>query len=260
MAAEPEVRVAIEDHGERGRVATVTFDDARRLNLLGTPMLKQAVSAIEGLADRRDLRAVVVTGAGERAFIGGADIREFAEFNEASAVEFITRIHHLCDAVRRLPVPSIAKIRGYCLGAGMEVAAACDLRAADGTARFGMPEVRVGVPSVIEAALLPGLIGWGKTRELLFTGEMIDADEAERCGFLESRVEAGELDGRVAAWIESILDSGPEAIRLQKRLITAWETLPLPEAIRHGIGVFGEAYRTDEPGRYAGKFLNRRKG
>jgi enoyl-CoA hydratase len=257
--SEPNVRTDYELRGERGKIARITLEHPERLNVLGTPMLEKATAAFAELASREEVRVVVLSGAGERAFIGGADIREFSEFDESAAVAFITRIHRLCDAIRRTPVPVIARIQGFCLGAGMEVAGACDMRAAERGARFGMPEVRVGVPSVIEAALLPGLIGWGKTRELLLTGDTMDAEAAERAGFLEAVVDAGALDARVEGWIESILESGPKAIRLQKRLIGEWETLRLDEAIRRGIETFGEAYRTDEPKRFTQKFFDRRK-
>lgn len=259
MKAESKVRTEFEGWGVDGSVARITLDCPERLNVLGTPMLEKATDAFQALAGRDDLRAVVLSGSGERAFIGGADIHEFAEFDEKRAVAFITRIHVLCESIRKTPVPVIARIRGFCLGAGMEVAAACDLRAATEGSRFGMPEVRVGVPSVIEAALLPGLIGWGKTRELLLTGETIGAAEAQQAGFLEAVTPAEGLDSKVDAWLGAILESGPKAIRLQKRLISEWETLDLKSAIERGIATFGEAYRTDEPRTYAGHFLNRKR-
>lgn len=257
---EPRVDLRIEPYREEGNVAWLAFDQTRRLNVLGTPMLVKTIETLESLGEREDIRAVVLTGAGERAFIGGADIREFAAFDEPLAVEFIARIHRVCELIRHLPFPSIARIRGFCLGAGMEVAAACDMRAADTTSKFGMPEVRVGVPSVIEAALLPGLIGWGKTRELLLTGEMIDAEEAERCRFLEALTPPKKLDRKVESWLDSILASGPRAIQLQKSLIREWEELPIRDAILRGVTVFGETYRSDEPRRYARQFLDRKRG
>src|SRR6185503_218248 len=113
-------------------------------------------------------RVVVLTGAGERAFIGGADINEMAELDEESARVFISQLHEACAALRNLPVPVIARISGYCLGAGLEIAASCDLRVAADHSTFGMPEVRVGIPSVIEAALLPRLIGWGMAARLIY--------------------------------------------------------------------------------------------
>ena len=105
------------------------------------------------------------------------------------AHEVHTWVHHACDAIRALPVPVIARVNGYCFGAGMEIAASCDMRIGVTTAKFGMPEVRFGIPSGMEACLLPQLIGWGKTRELVYTGDHIDAAEAYRCGFLEKLVE-----------------------------------------------------------------------
>ena len=120
-----------------------------------------------------------------RAFIGGADIRELAELTPETTHAFISRLHLACAAIRRLQVPVIARIHGYCLGAGVEIAASCNLRVAGQSATFGMPEVKVGIPSVIEAALLHGLIGAGRTRELVYTGEPITATEAERCGLVE---------------------------------------------------------------------------
>src|SRR5689334_15819468 len=145
-----------------------------------------------------------------------------ATLDEGGAREFITLLHRACDALRRLPVPVIARIDGYALGAGLELAAACDIRIAAAGARFGMPEVKVGIPSVIEAALLPSLIGWGRTRRLLYTGDTIDAAEAERWGLVERCVPTAELDGAIDAALDAILACGARAIRLQKALIREW--------------------------------------
>ena len=113
----------------------------------------------------------------------------------------------------------IARVNGYALGAGLEVAAACDLRIASSNAVFGMPEVKVGIPSVVEAALLPGLIGWGRTRELLLFGENIDAATALAWGLVEQVVAPDALDAAVEARLASLLGAGPQAVRLQKKLI-----------------------------------------
>src|SRR5689334_11003081 len=141
-----------------------------------------------------------------------------ATLDEGGAREFITLLHRACDALRRLPVPVIARIEGYALGAGLEVAAACDIRIASENARFGMPEVKVGIPSVIEAALLPSLIGWGRTRRLLLTGETVDAATALRWGLVEEVVPPAALDMAVERSLDAILACGPRAIRLQKEL------------------------------------------
>lgn len=237
-------------------VARVTIENAAKLNTLNRAMMTALVAAVELLAGDDGLRAVVLRGAGERAFIGGADIAEMATLDAASARDFITLVHRSCDVFRRLAVPAIACIEGWTLGAGLEVAAACDLRIAANTARFGMPEVRVGIPSVVEAALLPGLIGWGRTRRLLLTGETIDAATALSWGLVEDVVPPAQLEDAVEKALSGILASGARAIRLQKALISAWETLPLADAIQRGVDCFATAWETDEPRGLMQRFLD----
>ena len=183
----------------------------------------------------------MLTGAGERAFIGGADLNELGALCADSARLFITRLHQACKAIRDCPVPVIGRVNGFCLGAGLEVAASCDFRAAAETAQFGMPEVVMGLPSVIEAALLPGLIGWGKTREMLLTGAMYSAAEALAMGFVQKVVPAGELDAAVEHWLAAICRATPEAVRSQKALMNRWERVSVEEGIlrRHRCPVRG---------------------
>ncbi len=244
-------------HG--GAVARVAIDNQRKLNTLNTPLLEEAIGALRVLAKDDTLRAVVITGAGEKAFIGGADINEMAGLTNASAREFITKVHGICKAIRDLPMPAIARIDGYCLGAGLEVAASCDLRAASTRSVFGMPEVKVGVPSVVEAALMPRLIGWGRTAEMLLTGENIDAETAGRWGFVERVTALDKLDEAVEGWLHSILDNGPKAVRIQKALMRRWERLALDEAVASGIDAFAQSMDSDEPNRLMGNFVKRKR-
>jgi enoyl-CoA hydratase len=200
------------------------------------------------LAADEALRAVVLTGAGPKAFTAGADINEMATIgNAASARTFIMRLHRCCDAIRNLPVPVIARIHGYCFGGGLEIAAACDVRIASEAATFGMQEVKIGIPSVIEAALLPALIGWGRTREILYLGETFSAADALAWRLVERVVPAAALDQAVEDWIGKLLTSAPRAVRLQKRLIRQWEDLPLSAAVAAGIDAFAASYETGEP-------------
>lgn len=259
----PQVVVRIEQRDADGRVASVTISNERKLNTLNSALLEEFADRMEELAGDEALRAVVLTGAGNRAFIGGADIDEMARLDAVSARAFISRLHRCCDALRELPVPVIARIAGYALGAGLELAAACDLRIAADTARFGMPEVKLGIPSVIEAALLPSLIGWGRTRQMLLLGETITSAEAAEWGLVEmvvpiSESSSGALDLAVEAWVSSILQAGPRAIRLQKKLIRRWEDLPISDAVRAGVDAFAAAWETDEPRRTMQEFLARR--
>jgi enoyl-CoA hydratase/carnithine racemase len=249
------VIVAREDRSEGGHVLRFTIDNVAKLNSLNRALAEEIVAAAAPLADDADLRLVILTGAGERAFVGGADIGELAALDQTSAREFITLVHRCCDVFRRLPVPVIARIDGYALGAGLELAAACDLRVASNRAVFGMPEVRVGIPSVVEAALLPQLIGYGRARRLLLTGVTIDAEEAQAWGLVDAVAAPDALDAMVERFAETLLAAGPQAIRLQKRLIRDWQELPAEAAIARGIDIFAEAYATDEPRRMAGARL-----
>ncbi len=247
------------DARERGSIAHLTIDNRAKLNTLDSALMREFVASVEGLAEHTDLRVLVVSGAGEKAFIGGANIVEMAALDRASAGHFITLVHHCCDALRRLPVPVIARIDGYALGAGLEVAASCDLRVATTRAQFGMPEVKVGLPSVVEAALIPGLIGYGRARELMMLGEVIDAETALRWGLIERMVAPEALDAEVEKVVVSLLAAGPQAVRRQKSLMRAWEKLPMDGAIVAGIDAFVRTYELDEPTRMLSAFVKRKR-
>jgi enoyl-CoA hydratase/carnithine racemase len=251
------VELSVLDRPE-GFVARLTVDNQAKLNVLNSYLIRQLTSAVAGLQQDERLRVLVLTGAGNRAFIGGADVNEMVGLHPDSAREFVSRLHDACAGLRSLPVPVIARIDGYCLGAGLEIAASCDLRIGSAGSSFGMPEVKVGIPSVIEAALLPRLIGWGRTRELLLTGRQITSELASEWGLVERVVASADLDSSVADWVEAIVQAGPRAVRLQKALIREWESLTLDQAIERGTEAFSEAYATDEPRMMMSRFLNRR--
>jgi enoyl-CoA hydratase/carnithine racemase len=241
-------------------VARVTIAHEAKLNTLNPDLMRSFIACMADLSADPTLRAVVLTGGGPKAFVGGADITVMAGLADGAAARgFITLVHGCCAAVRECPVPVIARVNGWTLGAGLELAASCDMRVAASHAQFGMPEVRVGIPSVVEAALLPGLIGWGRTRRLLLLGETIDAVEAESWGLVERVVPATELDRAIEEWLEHLSTAGAAALRLQKRLIREWENLPLRDAISAGVDAFVEAWQTDEPRRMLGAFAARRR-
>ena len=248
------------DRRESGVVANIVFDNARRLNVLNPPALLDLTEAFLGLARENDLRCVVFSGAGGRAFIGGADINHMATMKHPEdGRRFITMIHKLCQAIRDCPVPVICRMEGYTLGAGLEVAAACDMRIAADNAHFGMPEVRVGVPSVVEAALLPRLIGWGRTSRLLLTAETIDASTADRWGMVEQVVPLAGLDAAVGTCVDAIIEATPLAVRAQKRLMRRWERLPLDEAVQAGIDAFAQSVSDGEHLERMTAFINRKR-
>jgi enoyl-CoA hydratase/carnithine racemase len=242
-----------------GAVASVAINNAARLNCLGQAQIISFIDAVSALADDPDLRVLIVTGEGNRAFVGGANLHELGELNPSRARDFLTLIHRMCKVLRDLPVPVIARVNGFCLGAGLELMAACDMHIASDNALFGMPEVKIGLPSVVEAALLPQLIGWGRTRLLLYTGDNIDAPTAIAWGLVEKIVPAADLDSALDRWVQSIVQSGPKAIRLQKELIREWEAMPVSDAIEAGIRCIHRAYQSDEPTRMVGAAIQRLK-
>ena len=248
-------------------VGTITVSNPEKLNIVNTKLLDQVVDACIALTDMPSLRAVVLTGATSpskaASFIGGADISEMSSLQSPDAARtFITKIHMACRALRGLSVPVIARVNGFALGAGLEIMAACDLRICTSSSVFGMPEVKIGIPSVIEAALLPGLIGWGRTRRLLYLAENFDAAEAERWGLIECVVsDEKELDAVVNDWVEKLAITGPRAIKSQKKLINKWENSSLEQAIQAGIDAFAEAFEQGgpEPKKMMAKFMNRKR-
>ena len=245
---------------DAGVVAHLVFDNARRLNVLNPSALHDLTATFHALSTEEDLRVVVFSGAGGRAFIGGADINHMAGMRTSEdGRAFITMVHKLCQSIRDCPVPVICRLEGYTLGAGLEVAAACDLRIATDTAHFGMPEVKVGVPSVVEAALLPRLIGWGRTSWMLLTAENIDSRKAEAWGMVEEVVETAKIDAAVERCVHSIVDATPLAVRAQKRLMRRWERLPLDEAVQAGIDSFAQSVAEGEHIERMGAFVNRKR-
>ncbi len=245
------------DRDSRG-VVRLTICNAGALNILGTPVIDDLREGLRALATDERIRALVLAGGSERSMIGGADIKEMARLDQASAERFIAGLGDLCEAVRAFPAPVVARMPGWCLGGGLEVAAACDFRIAAHDARFGMPEVRVGIPSVIHAALLPRLIGWGRARWLVMTGENIDAPTALAWGLIDAMAPPGGLDAAIERTIESLLACGPEALRAQKALLRQWEELPLTESINLSIAVFGRSFLSGEPQRMMQRFIDRK--
>ena len=219
-------------------MARIFLNRPEKVNALDSVHLEELLTSIEAAAHPA-IRVVVLGGRG-RAFCGGADVNELDRLTAHTAGAFVGRIHRVCAALRRLPVPVVAALHGAVIGAGLEIAAACDLRiAAEGT-RFAMPEVRRGIPSVVEAALLPRLMGSGRAAWLVLTGEPIDARRAYEWGLVEEV--CANLDEGIARVCNSLLNGDPQALKLQKALLQLWEEAPLAESIKESIARFAEAH------------------
>ena len=239
-------------------VARLVLCNAGSLNIVGTPAIDALRAGLAELAKRPGLRVLVFAAASEKAFIGGADIKEMATLDQASAERFIANLRDLCEAVRHFPVPVVARLPGWCLGGGLEVAMACDLRIAAADARFAMPEVKVGIPSVIHAALMPRLIGWARARWLILTAATIDAGTARDWGLVDAVAGPAGLDAEVEKAVTAILACAPGAIATQKKLLRDWEDLSLTDSVAVSVPAFGESFLTGEPQRLMRAFLDRK--
>ena len=226
------------DRERRGDVEIIRLA-APPLHLLGSKLITALTDAFTGIAADPP-RAVVLHCGG-----AGADVREMVEFNEGTARRFITALHTACRAIRDLDAPVVAAIEGPCLGAHLEVAGACDVRVATRTARFGMPEIKVGMPSVIDAWWLAQICGLGHAAALVFDGTMIDAAEAHRIGLVNRVVDDG-LDEAVLSWAQEFARNAPAALVQQKRVLRDWTDEAYREAAARSIERFVAAIRSGQ--------------
>jgi enoyl-CoA hydratase/carnithine racemase len=236
--------------------AWVTLDRPP-LNLIVPDLIDELRAAFDALARDPSVRVAVVTGAG-RAFTAGMQVQVLRDLTPVTAKALITSLHEAVHAVHDAPFPTLAMVNGPCLGAGFELAMACDLRVASAGAQLGLPEVKVGAPSVIEAALLPALVGPGRAAEMLLTGESVTAEQALEWGLVNRVAPADKLEAVTAELVEKILACAPPAIRLQKELMVRWRNTDLASAVRIGINAFAQNYTTGEAREAALAFLEKR--
>jgi len=240
-----------------GAVAWVTLDRAAKLNVLNSALIAEAMHAFADLGALDPPKVIVLRGAG-RAFVAGADVREMRELDPNGARAFITSLHSLFATIAGIPPLVIAAVHGPALGAGCELVAVCDLRIATEGATFGMPEVRVGMPSVIEAAVLVPLIGLGHTQHLVYTGDVIDAREAHRIGLINKVVPEAALETEAAALAQRLAAYSGTALRLQKSLVRRWYyNEAFDRAIKQGIDHYASAFETADPRDAIDAFLSR---
>jgi len=227
------------------------------LNLFEPGLIAALRDAFDTLARDSAIRAVVLQGRG-RAFTAGMDVNVLRRLDVTSAKTLISGLCAAIDAVHRAPFPVIAAVHGPCLGAGFELALACDLRISASDGLFGLPEVRVGVPSVIQAALLAPLDGPGRAAELLLLGTTIDAARAAEWGLVNRVVEPAGLAAAVDETVAGLRRCGLAALRLQKELMIRWRETDLRAAVQAGIDAFATAYAGPEPAEGAAAFLEKR--
>lgn len=247
--------IELKDHGNG--VVSLHLARPDKRNALNSEMVLALQDAGRSLAQNDELRVVVLEGSGDRVFSAGADINELSGLNPDTARAFITNLYQAIEAIRNIPVPVICKIQGACIGGAMELAAACDLRITSINATFCMPEVRVGIPSVIQAALLPRLMGKGRADWMVLSGDVIDAGTAYEWGFIEKCVEPDQLNSTTEDAVQSILSSAPQAVRTQKHLCRGWDDQSTDTAIGVSIDAFAASYQSSEPADYLAKMTKK---
>lgn len=240
-------------------IAEIEIRRFEKRNALDGAHINSIADAALELSAADGLRAVVLRSAGDKVFSAGADIGELSAQTAETAHGFIDSLRRAIQAIYDIPVPVICRLQGACIGGAMEMAAACDLRIASDNASFCMPEVRVGIPSVIQAVLLPRLMGKGRAGWLLLSGEVIDAQTAYDWGFIEKLVPPDKLDAAVDEACETILHCAPGAVRTQKRLNQSWDNLSTDQAIAESMDAFAASYQSTEPVEYMAKVLKPKK-
>jgi enoyl-CoA hydratase len=228
----------------RGPHLWITFDRPDKLNVLHAEDLPGLLDAIVNLDS--GVRGLVFTGTGTRAFSAGMNIEAFTRLDPASAKAFIGQLAQIMRAIREAPVVTIAAVSGYCLGGAFELALACDLRVVTTTAAFGLPEIKVGVPSVIDAALLPGFVGLSKAREMILTGDAYPLDELPPHSIANVVTEPGLLAEATGRLLERTATHTRTVTAAQRRLFGIWLNHPLDEAVELSTDEFAGTFGAQE--------------
>jgi enoyl-CoA hydratase len=240
-------------------IATVTINRPDKRNALNAVVRREIVEVLDELRDDASARVIILTGAGDRAFIAGADISEFAERTAIEQRAVMTG-RRLFEEIAAFPKPTIAMINGFALGGGCEVALACDLRIATRSAKLGQPEIRLGIlPGGGGTQRLPRLVGPGRAMRLVLTGELIDATEAERIGLVDWVVDDGTLQDRTMEIASTIAGYSPIALELAKTAIRAAMEAPLSAGLAHERELFVAAFASDDRVEGVRAFLEKRE-
>ena len=239
-------------------IATLAIQGRTHLNLLGPHVFGALTEQVARCGEDETLRAIILRGAGERAFSAGVDLHEMKDLDPLAAERFIRSLHAAARGLLTAPVPVVAAIHGPCLGGAFELALACDVKIAAADAVFGLPEVRVGLPSVIEASLLPPTVGLGRARRMLLTGETIDAEEALQIGVVDRVVPKADVDAVATATAREFLGMGRYILAAQKQIVTAWLEMGAEAAAEYSIKTFALCFNTPYPREAMTAFLEKR--
>ncbi len=244
----------------KDKIAILTVNRPEALNALNWQTMQEIQAAFASVKEDAAVGGVIITGAGEKSFVAGADIKELATKNPVGAKEFSLASQEILRFIEHFPKPVIAAVNGFCLGGGCELAMACHMRVASENAKFGQPEVNLGlIPGNGGTQRLPRLVGKGRAIELVLTGNMIDAQEAYRIGLVNKVVSLEELIAAAQKMLTTIMSKGPVAVRLGLEAVNHGLELTLNEGVQLEANLFGLCFSTEDMKEGTQAFIEKRK-
>lgn len=239
----------------KGSIEWITFNRPEKANCISREALRKVTGHLEVLKNDDKIRTVIFTGAGLKSFSAGMNTNEFKGLNAQTAYELISDLKEFCEIVRKIPQVVIVAINGYCIGGAMELAMAADIRLASDNAVFIMPEVKLGIPSVLDSVLLQQHVGLGLAKEMLLLGEPVSVDRINQFGFINEVVAQDKLIETAEAYAAKVDEIDPFTVRQQKDLFETWQNASLDVAIQDSMNQFALAFSTSVPQRKMGHVL-----
>jgi len=241
-------------------IATVLIDRPKVLNALNTETIKELTKAINDLENDKKIRVVVLRGAGDKAFIAGADIKEMKDMSVLQAKDFSELGHNLLSCIRQSRIPFIAMVNGYALGGGCELLMSCDITVAGRNAKLGQPEINLGIsPGFCGTQCLPRHVGRSKAKELMLTGETINAEEAHKIGLLNRVVDDDKLEEEAMKLAKKIATKSPVQTAFIKSLVNKGSDIDMHSACALEISYFSSGFGTEDQKEGMNAFLEKRK-
>lgn len=244
---------------EQNGIATLTFNRPKSLNALNSQLITEVSAILDKVVENEDIRVLILTGAGEKAFVAGADITEISTLNPVQARHFSKQGHNVMDKLQDLPIPAVAAVNGFALGGGLEIALSCDFIYAAENAKFGLPEINLGIiPGFGGTQRLARIVGKNLAREMIFTGKMIDAAEAERKGIVNQVVGADQLMESVKKTAGAMAAKGKVSLAAAKRAVNDGMNVDLASGCEIEINAFALCLACEDAKEGTTAFLEKR--
>lgn len=244
----------------KDRIATITFNRPKALNALSVDLMNELSCALYEISENEDIKVLILTGAGEKAFVAGADITEIATFNTLQAKFFTEKGHETINKLQELPIPVIAAVNGFALGGGCEIALACDFIYASEKAKFGLPEINLGlIPGFGGTQRLPRLIGMNMAKEMIFTGKIISAEEASKLGLVNKVCPVEALMDEVMKTAKTMASKGKVSLRGAKESVNTGMNTDLTTGCKYEIDAFALCIASEDAKEGTSAFMEKRK-